>query len=93
MRRKSIKRAVLPYIILGIVLLGVLYVFEMSKIKTNEFTYEELLNHIENEEVKDLKITPRVNSSIYQITGHLKSYGENEYFKIDLPYAEETVEI
>jgi len=93
MRRKNIKRAVLPYIILGIVLLGVLYVFEMSKIKTNEFTYEQLLTHIEKEEVKDLKITPRVNSSIYQITGHLKSYGENEYFKIDLPYAEETVEI
>ena len=33
------------------------------------------------------------NSSIYELTGHLKSYGENEYFKIDLPYAEETAEI
>ena len=93
MRKRSIKKAIIPYVILGLILLAVFYVFEMSQIKANDFTYEELLTHIENNEVKDLKMTPRVSSSIYQITGHLKTYDENEYFRIDLPYAEETVEI
>ena len=93
MRKNNIKKTIIPYVILGVILLAVFYVFQMSQIKANDFTYEELLTHIENNEVKDLKITPRVNSSIYQITGHLKTYGENEYFRIDLPYAEETIEI
>ena len=93
MRKNSIKKTIVPYVILGLILLAVLYVFEMSQIKANNFTYDELLTHIENNEVKDLKLTPRVSSSIYQITGHLKTYDENEYFRIDLPYAEETVEI
>ena len=93
MRKNNIKKTIVPYVILGLILLAVLYVFEMSQIKANDFTYEELLTHIENNEVKDLKLTPRVSSSIYQVTGHLKSYGENEYFRIDLPYAEETVEV
>ena len=93
MRKNNIKKTIVPYVILGLILLAVLYVFEMSQIKANDFTYEELLTHIEKEEVKDLKLTPRVSSSIYQVTGHLKTYGENEYFRIDLPYAEETVEV
>ncbi len=93
MRKNNIKRTIVPYVVLGLILLAVLYVFEMSQVKVNEFKYEELLTHIDNDEVKDIKITPRVNSSIYQLTGHLKTYSENEYFKIDLPYAEETIEI
>ena len=65
----------------------------MAQIKNHDITYVDLLKYIDNGEVKDLKITPRVSSSIYQISGTLRSYGENEYFRIDLPYAEETMEV
>ena len=93
MRKNNIKRTIVPYVVLGLILLAVLYVFEMSQVKVNQFKYDELISHIENGEVKDITLTPRVSSSIYQLTGHLKSYGENESFKIDLPYAEETAQI
>ena len=93
MRKNNIKRTIVPYVVLGLILLAILYVFEMSQIKVNQFKYDELITHIENGEVKDITLTPRVSSSIYQLTGHLKSYGENESFKIDLPYAEETAEL
>ena len=93
MRKNSIKKAIIPYVVLGLILVGVLYVFEMAQIKNHDITYNQLLEHIENDEVKDIKLTPRVSSSIYQVTGKLKSYTENEYFRIDLPYAEETTEL
>ena len=93
MRKNNIKRTIVPYVVLGLILLAILYVFEMSQVKVNQFKYDELISHIENGEVKDITLTPRVSSSIYQLTGHLKSYGENESFKIDLPYAEETAQI
>ena len=93
MRKTNIKKAVVPYVVLLIVLLVVFYIFELSQTKINKITYGELLNHIDSNEVKDLTITPKVKDSIYQITGKLSSYGDNEYFSVNLPYAEETIEV
>ena len=40
MNRKEVKKGILPYLFLFVILSGVLYFYNISNRKVNEFTYE-----------------------------------------------------
>ena len=77
MNKKEVKRGLLPYLVLFVVMLGILYFFSLSNNKVNQFTYDEFINYMNNKEIKEILITPRNSAGVYEIKGKLNSYGEN----------------
>ena len=86
MNKKEIKKGVLPYVVLIIIMLGVIYFFNVLNIKVNDLTYDSFLNSLNNNEVTEVKIVPSVDGGIYNITGKLKDYKDNEKFEVVATY-------
>ena len=91
MNKKEVKRGLLPYSVLFVVMLGILYFFSLSNNKVNQFTYDEFINYMNNKEIKEILITPRNSAGVYEIKGKLNSYGENESFYLKVPLSNEVI--
>jgi len=89
MKKKSVKRGLLPYLFLILVIISVLYFFNMANQKVNVFTYDEFMDKVNNGEVEEIEITPRSRASVYEIRGSLKEYEDNESFFLRVPLAEQ----
>ncbi len=88
MNKKDIKKGLLPYLLLLLLVAGVYYVLTMKTIKVNELTYDKLIKEVTEQNVEKITITPKSGESIYVFDGKLKSYGENEVFHAVAPYSE-----
>ncbi len=91
MNKKNVKKGILPYIILGLIILTILYFFNNASNKVNMITYDEFISYASNKEIKEIVIVPRSRASVYEIKGKLKSYNENESFFLRVPLAEEVM--
>ncbi len=91
MNRKDVKKGLLPYLVLFIVMLGILYFFNLSNTKINQFTYDEFITHMDNKEITEIAITPRSSAGVYEIRGKLNNYGENETFYLKVPLSNEVI--
>ena len=88
MNKKDIKKGLLPYLLLLLLVAGVYYVLTMKTIKVNELTYDKLIKEVSEQNVEKITITPKSGESIYVFDGKLKSYGEDEVFHAVAPYSE-----
>ena len=91
MNKKEIKKGIVPYVILIVIMLGVIYFFNILNIKVNALTYDKFVSSLNNNEVKEIKVIPSIDGGVYNITGKLKDYKENESFKVVVPYSEEVI--
>jgi cell division protease FtsH len=91
MNRKTVKKGLLPYLFLFLVMLGVVYFLNVANKKVNVITYDEFLGFASEGNVKDINITPNSRASLYDVKGTLKSYGENEYFTFKMPLTDEVI--
>ena len=88
MNKKEIKRGLIPYVVLLIIVAAVIYILSFQRVEVHELTYDVLIKEIGSENVKEMVITPHSNEGTYVITGTLKSYDENETFRAVVPYSE-----
>ena len=91
MSKKELKKGLISYLILFILMFVIFYFFTLSKVKVNNFSYDQFIDSMNNNEIKEIYITPRNSAGVYEITGTLKSYGENESFYLKLPLSNEVV--
>ena len=91
MNKKSIKRSFLPYIFLILILIGIYYMAVVSNKKVNNITYDEFLKNVNNNQVEEVIITPKDRAGVYDISGRLKSYGENETFELKVPLTDSVI--
>ena len=91
MNRNTWKKGIVPYLFLVLLILGVYYLFSVFNQKVNVFTYQELTSVLEAGTVTEMKITPKSRASVYEISGKLKDYQENEYFFIRVPLTDSVV--
>ena len=91
MKKKVVKKSIISYVLLALVILGVLYVFNVLNRKVNNLSYSELIKAMDNGEVTELVITPSGSAGVYQLTGTMKDYKENETFSATAPMADETI--
>ncbi len=89
--KKTLKRGLLPYLFLFIMIIGAFYVFGVMNKKINEFTYDEFINNLDSGKVTDLKLVARGSGYIYEVSGKLSGYKENESFAATLPLSEEVM--
>ena len=91
MNKKEIKKGIIPYVVLIAIMLGVIYLFNILNTEVHEFSYDKFVNVLNNNEVKEITISPSLDSGIYTLTGKLKDYKEKESFKVVAPLSEEVV--
>ena len=91
MNKKKIKKGILPYVILIIIMLFVIYFFNVFNVKVNDLTYDTFINNLNNDEITEITITPSIDGGIYEITGKLKDYDENESFRVSVPLSDEVM--
>ena len=91
MSKKTVKKGLLPYVFLLLVILGVVYFFNIANRKVNVITYDEFVSFAEEGVIKDIVITPNARASLYNITGTNSNYSENEYFTLKMPLTDEVI--
>lgn len=91
MNKRDIKRGILPYLFLLIILTGVFYFYSISQRVNHDFTYDEFVSHIDKGEIKEIVITPRNNAGVYEIRGTLNNYKEDETFSLRVPLSNEVM--
>ena len=89
--KKTLRKGLLPYLFLVIIMLGVFYVFNVFDKKVNELTYDEFIEKLEDGKVTELKLVASGSGYIYEVSGKLSGYEENETFTATLPLSEEVM--
>ncbi len=85
MNKKTVKKGLIPYVFLILIMLGVFYFVTVANQKVNMLTYDEFMDSLNSSDVKELEVKPRARASIYEIRGRLKKYKENETFYVRVP--------
>ena len=91
MNKRTIKKGLLPYLFLLLVILGVVYFFNIANKKVNVITYDEFVSYAEEGTIKDIVITPNSRASLYSIVGTKSDYESNEYFSLKMPLTDEVI--
>ena len=91
MNKKNVKRGLLPYVFLILLILVVYYSFNIANVQVNKLTYSEFLEKLKANEVTELTITPNSNQGVYSLTGKLEGYKENETFTSTAILSDETI--
>lgn len=91
MNKNSVKRGLLPYLFLVLIVFSVYYLFNVLNQKVNVLTYDEFVSLLEEEKVTELAITPKQRAVVYEISGKAEDYKENETFFIRVPLSDEII--
>ena len=91
MNKKAVKKGILPYVFLFLVMLGILYFFNIANQKVNVIDYQQFLASASENKIKEIVVVPYTRSSLYQIEGTMEGYSENETFVLKMPLAEEVI--
>ena len=91
MKNKNVKKGLMPYVILLIVILAITYVLTFGGNKVNDITYDKLLAELKEGNVTEIVITPHSGEGIYEITGKLEGYEEKETFSTTTPLTDSII--
>ncbi len=89
--KKVVKKGLLPYVFLLLIMLGIIYFVSVANQKVNVLTYDEFMTSLEDKEVKSIEVTPRDRAKVYEITGTLDNYKENESFFVRIPLSDQVM--
>ena len=93
MNKNAVKRGLLPYLFLVLIVFGVYYLFSVFNQKVNVFTYDQLVKSLNSGKVEEISITPKERAVVYEIRGKLEGYKENETFSARVPLSDEVIKI
>ncbi len=91
MNIKDTKKGLLPYALLILACLLILFFFNLSNNVVNDITYDEFLKNMEEKNITEVEITPRNSAGVYEISGKLNGYEDGETFYLKLPLSNEVV--
>jgi len=91
MDKNALKKGVVPYLFLVLLLFGVYYLYNVLNQKVNVLSYNELVEVLEDGRVTELSITPKQRAVVYEISGKLNTYEKNETFFIRVPLTDSVV--
>ena len=76
---KTVRRGLLPYLILLVVMLGIYYVFTVFNQDLHELTYNEFIDKLEGGKITELQLVARGSGYVYDAKGSLSNYKEIEF--------------
>ncbi len=90
--KKFNARQFIPYFVLMVIIAVVLLTFGINTKNWNKLTYNELITELSQGNVTEIVTEEHKADGVYYITGKLKSYGNNDYFKVYAPLSENVQE-
>ena len=91
MDKRTVKRGLLPYVFIAIIMLGMFYFFNVANQNVTVLTYNEFIDEMNSGKITEVEVVTRVSGYTYEATGKLKGYEENEYFMAKLPLSDEVM--
>ncbi len=91
MNKKVVKRGLFPYIFIFAFIMSVMYFFGALNQKVNILTYDKFMDLAKKGEIEEIIITPRSRAGVYEITGTLENYNEDESFFVRIPMSDEVI--
>lgn len=92
MKKKAMKKELVPYVLLLLAALFILFSTDMFGGKIHELTYNEFETNLKNNKITELSIVPRSSGMVYEVTGKLEGYKNNESFYATLPLSDTTID-
>ena len=92
MKKNTVKKGLMPYVLLIIAALFIIFSTGLFGGKVNILSYTEFETSLKDGRITELEIVPRNTASIYEVTGKLEGYKENETFYAKLPLSETIME-
>ena len=89
MNKKEMKKGLIPYLFMILIMLGIFYAFNVMNQDVNNLTYTEFIKELNEGTIEKMYITPRGSAQTYEITGTLEGYKENESFFTRLTKSEQ----
>ncbi len=92
MHRRGIRKGIVPYLFLFILMVSIFYGFNILNRKVHVLNYGQLIDYFEQNNITQITIIPRDRAKIYELRGKVKDYKENESFIIRVPLTDEIIE-
>jgi len=89
--KKTLKKGLLPYLFIFLIMLSVYYFYNISNTNKHNFTYDKFMEKLDNGKIEELNIVTRGSGYVYEVTGTLDSYKDDEYFEVILPLSDEVM--
>ena len=93
MNRKAVRKGFLPYLVLFLIIVSIVYFMDILNRKVNVITYNEFVEAVEKGLVEEVIITPQSRAGVYQVTGQLKDYKDGETYFLRIPMENESVSL
>ena len=77
------------YVFLLVFIIGCMILVNIKGTIVKELSASEFMKALDENKITEINIVNKVRSENYEITGKLKEYSDNEYFKLYLPVSEE----
>ncbi len=90
--KNNFAKQTMPYILLFMVIMGIMLFYDLSKYTVHNLTYDKFMNNLSEGTVEKIEITPKSKAGVYEITGSLDGYDDNESFKVNTPLSEAVLE-
>ena len=91
MDKKTVKRGLLPYLFIALIMLGIFYMLNVSNQNVNVLSYDEFMNCLETGKVTEVEVVARTSGYTYEARGTLKNYEDGETFFVRLPLSDEVM--
>ncbi len=88
MKKNTVKKGLMPYILLLVAALFIIFSTNLFGNKVNILSYSDFEKALTEGKIKEITITPRTTSLIYEVSGKINGYKENETFFVKLPLSE-----
>ncbi len=90
MDKESLKKSVLPYATLFLLMGAILILISTQETRPEVLSYNSFIESIKDEEISEIKIIPRSRSSVYEIQGEF--HDREESFIVTVPLSESVMD-
>ncbi len=92
MNKKTAKKSMLSYTFLILFILVIFYLVNIMNQTVNYITYDEFVKNVETNNIKEIEVTPKDRASVYEITGKMKNYEDDESFFVRIPLSDVVID-
>jgi len=89
--KKKTRKSLLPYLFLFLTMLTILFFVSNMNNKVNILSYDEFVVSLNEGKIDEMDITPKSSAGVYELTGKLKNYKDNESFFVRVPLSDEII--
>ncbi|MCI9435403.1 MAG: ATP-dependent zinc metalloprotease FtsH [Bacilli bacterium] len=82
----------LSYTFLILFILVIFYLVNIMNQTVNYITYDEFVKNIETNNIKEIEVTPKNRASVYEITGKMNDYEDDESFFVRIPLSDVVID-